>query len=58
MDVHKMHGELTAVEKTTTRIEETMVTQEDLKYYDQKIAEHDRYVYNMKNKVLETLFEK
>ncbi|VEF46398.1 Uncharacterised protein [Bacillus freudenreichii] len=39
------------LEKNTTDIEEirsSMVTQADLKYFDQKIAEHDREIMKIK----------
>jgi phage shock protein A len=47
-DVADLKVRVTNIEERVTNIEENMVRRSDLKYYDFKIAEHDREIFQLK----------
>ncbi|MBY6037123.1 DUF1664 domain-containing protein [Fictibacillus nanhaiensis] len=47
-DVADLKVRMTNIEERVTSIEENMVRKSDLKYYDFKIAEHDREIFQLK----------
>lgn len=47
-DVADLKVRVTNIEERVTNVEENMVRKSDLKYYDFKIAEHDREIFELK----------
>ncbi|MFD1359020.1 hypothetical protein ACFQ4X_13965 [Fictibacillus halophilus] len=46
--VTNIEERVTKIEERVTNVEENMVRKSDLKYYDYKIAEHDREIFELK----------
>lgn len=46
--VTKIEERVIKIEERVTNVEENMVRKSDLKYYDYKIAEHDREIFELK----------
>ncbi|WP_226536092.1 hypothetical protein [Fictibacillus halophilus] len=47
-DVNVIKADVAELKVRVTNIEENMVRKSDLKYYDFKIAEHDREIFELK----------